>query len=258
MKRRSSRFSRPSSAIPLLILGRDPGPLPRIDLRLIHPVARVSVLMPSRWPTVRSTHARVPCLRTQLEDQVHCPFPQLSWMRLPRYHEPCRTGAGGDPVTELGVHRRQQPLNSGHLPGTVPGQGARSCPQVLPHGRVPGGLVRRRNGSCWTTRGRGSAAPAMGKSSRRGTGAFPMTRLTILACPRGRRAGGAPTGRCGQHCAGPQYDGRHRGQCGSRRLARRPDCGRVTGLIRAANVPGRNARSDELGAVLSAMRRAAH
>jgi hypothetical protein len=51
MKRRSSRFSRPSSAIPLLILGRDPRPLPRIDLRLIHPVARVSVLMPSRWPT---------------------------------------------------------------------------------------------------------------------------------------------------------------------------------------------------------------
>jgi hypothetical protein len=71
---------------------------------------------------------------------------------------------------------------------------------------------------------------------------FPDDEVDDPGVPGGRRAGGAPTGRCGQHCTGPQYNGRHRGQRGSRRLARRPACGRVTGLIRAANVPGRNAR----------------
>src|ERR1700685_483052 len=73
---------------PLLILSRGTGPLPRIDLRLINPVAeRLCVdAEPMADPGDRPT--RVPCLRPQVEDHLHCPFPQLSGMRLPGYHEP--------------------------------------------------------------------------------------------------------------------------------------------------------------------------
>jgi hypothetical protein len=72
----------------ILVPGRGAGPLPGIDLHLIHPVAkRLGVdAEPMANPGDRPT--RVPCLRPQLEDHLHCPFPQLSGMRLPGYHEP--------------------------------------------------------------------------------------------------------------------------------------------------------------------------
>ncbi len=41
----------------------------------------------SRW-TKPIGPPRIPCLRTHPEDHLHCPFPQLTRMRLPRYHEP--------------------------------------------------------------------------------------------------------------------------------------------------------------------------
>ena len=50
--------------------------------RLRHPVDAELMADPGDRPT------RVPCLRPQLEDHLHCPFPQLSGMRLPGYHEP--------------------------------------------------------------------------------------------------------------------------------------------------------------------------
>src|ERR1700728_2349198 len=72
---------------PPLILGRLSGPLPRIDLRLIHPVAeRLGVdAQPMADPGDRPT--LFPCLRPHFEDHSHCPFPQLSGMLLPGYHE---------------------------------------------------------------------------------------------------------------------------------------------------------------------------
>src|SRR5260370_20001629 len=36
----------------------------------------------------RDRPARASCLRTNLEDHLHSPFPQLIGMRFPRYHQP--------------------------------------------------------------------------------------------------------------------------------------------------------------------------
>jgi len=92
-------------------------------LHEIHPVAkRLDIdAEPVADPGDRPT--RFSCFRTELEDHLHCPFPQLSGMRLPGYHEPQLS------------QRSQPPRN--------PGQSTIPCPAHYPSWLPAGGFDHR-------------------------------------------------------------------------------------------------------------------
>ncbi len=122
---------------PLPILSRRAGPLPGIDLGLFHPVTeRLGVdAEPMADPGDRTTP--VPCLRTQLEDHLHCPFPQLSGMRfldtmspnLPRGHSLRET--------------RGSPSPRRHWDGVGSGSGGEDARCNAPRSPLPGDTDRR-------------------------------------------------------------------------------------------------------------------
>jgi hypothetical protein len=89
----------------------------------VHPVAkRLGIdAEPVADPGDRPT--RFSCFRTELEDHLHCPFPQLSGMRLPGYHEPQLS------------QRSQPPRN--------PGQSTIPCPAHYPSWLPAGGFDHR-------------------------------------------------------------------------------------------------------------------
>ena len=92
-------------------------------LHEIHPVAkRLGIdAEPVADPGDRPT--RFSCFRTELEDHLYCPFPQLSGMRLPGYHEPQLS------------QRSQPPKN--------PGQSTIPCPAHYPSWLPAGGFDHR-------------------------------------------------------------------------------------------------------------------
>ena len=87
----------------------------------------------------RDRPTRVPCLRTQLEDHLHCPFPQLSGMRLCGYHEPQpsqKVTASKEPGAVHSVGRAavyDYGTPDGHAPGRIQPSPATSARMLHGH-----------------------------------------------------------------------------------------------------------------------------
>src|SRR5438552_6495352 len=121
---------------PLLIPGRGPGPVPGIDLCLIHPVTQSLGIYAETLADPGDRPTRVTCLRPQLEDHLHCPFPQLSGMRLPGYHEP-QLSQRSQPPTNPGRSIVSLPVSSGY----VQNRSARTTPDTRPKSQMLAALA---------------------------------------------------------------------------------------------------------------------
>ncbi len=149
-----------SVLVPIIDPGRRP---PRIQPGALGP------------PIIHRYPAR-PIIRPQLEHHLHCPFPQLSGMRLPGYREP-QLSRRSRPPRNPGPSRSRS--RTGTLPGRMrrarrPGSRSGQAPvvQVLPARlSMPGVQWRRRMGSIGRRAARAgllSLASGLAVAARRG------------------------------------------------------------------------------------------